>query len=111
MGNLANLEVLSLGFTNELRGEIPPELGNLANLSRLDLVYNELRGEIPPELGNLGNLEFLDLGSNELRGEIPPELGNLANLSRLVLSYNLLSAGDTAGVRQPHQPDRPVPPL
>ena len=53
-------------YDNQLRGEIPPELGSLGNLTRLYLSNNELSGEIPPELGNLANLKRLDLGENEL---------------------------------------------
>ena len=50
------------------------------HVTELSLYGNELRGEIPPELGNLVHLEVLFLDNNQLRGEIPPELGNLANL-------------------------------
>ena len=81
---------------NGLRGAIPPALGRLASLQRMDLgdrwdpearqwVDNELSGEIPPELADLTNLQELDLGGNELSGEIPPELGRLASLERLDL--------------------------
>ncbi len=73
-----------------MTGEIPPELGNLANLTELALGENQLSGEIPPELDNLANLEFLDLGENQLSGEIPPELDNLANLRWLDLGQNRL---------------------
>ena len=45
-----------------MSGGIPPELGNLANLTQLWLYGNELSGGIPPELGNLANLEGLHLG-------------------------------------------------
>ena len=76
---------------NQLSGEIPPELGSLANLTVLALPYNQLSGPIPPELGNLANLTTLSLGENQLSGEIPPELGSLANLTRLGLSGNHLS--------------------
>ena len=76
---------------NGLSGEVPPELGNLANLQSLDLESNDLNGEIPPELGSLSNLEWLSLGGNALSGEIPAELGNLSNLTALGLSYNELS--------------------
>ena len=90
LGSLANLEKLWL-YENRLSGEIPPELGNLANLEEMRLWVNQLSGEIPPELGNLANLEDLYLSANELSGEIPSELGNLANLGRLYLSQNRLS--------------------
>ncbi len=90
LGNLANLTELLL-YENQLSGEIPPELGNLANLTELLLYENQLSGEIPPELGNLANLTELFLYENQLSGEIPLELGNLANLDDLILSNNQLS--------------------
>ena len=90
LGNLANLTSLYIQHT-QLSGGIPPELGNLANLKHLHLIWNELSGEIPPELGNLANLESLGLDGNELSGEIPPELGNLVNLESLGLDGNELS--------------------
>ena len=76
---------------NQLSGEIPPELGNLANLQGLDLYGNQLSGEIPLELGNLARLRYLALSRNQLSGEIPPELGNLSNLTHLDLAENQLS--------------------
>ena len=90
LGNLAKLKDLDL-WRNQLRGEIPLELGSFANLKRLDLGENQLSGEIPPELGNLANLTHLHLAVNQLSGEIPPELGNFANLKRLDLGENRLS--------------------
>ena len=73
---------------NNLRGEIPPELGNLANLEDLRLRENQLSGDIPPELGNLENLTVLLLYLNKLSGDIPPELGNLGNLTNIRLERN-----------------------
>ncbi len=90
LGDLADLERLSLNG-NELSGKIPPELGSLANLELLSLYGNRLSGKIPPELGNLANLTELWLNSNQLSGEIPLELGNLANLESLWLRGNELS--------------------
>ncbi len=49
----------------------------------LFLAVNQLSGPIPPDLGNLANLSDLRLGGNQLSGPIPPELGNLANLQLL----------------------------
>ncbi len=67
-------------INNDLSGPIPPELGDLTELSKLELDLNALTGPIPPELGNLTNLRHFSLDGNELTGSIPPELGNLSNL-------------------------------
>ena len=90
LGSLANLELLSLS-ANQLTGTIPSELGDLANLRSLSLRDNQLSGEIPPELGSLANLEWLQLNNNQLTGEIPAELGRLTNLTVLHLSGNQLT--------------------
>ena len=90
LGNLANLSVLAL-VGNNLSGPIPSEFGYLANLTDLDLGGNHLSGPIPSELGNLANLRALNLEDNNLSGALPPELGNLANLRVLVLAADNLS--------------------
>ena len=76
---------------NNLRGTIPPELGQLVHLEKLYLSRNRLSGVIPPELGQLVNLRFLELHHNRLSGSIPPELGQLKNLIALWLGHNQLS--------------------
>ena len=60
---------------------------------KLSLRQNRLSGEIPPELGNLANLTGLNLGVNGLSGEIPSELGKLVNLRWIQLDLTLLSGG------------------
>ena len=76
---------------NELTGSIPPEIGNLTNLTYLSLSSIGFTGSIPPEIGNLTNLEYLNFNSNQLTGSIPPEIGNLTNLTYLYLYYNQLT--------------------
>ena len=76
---------------NNLAGAIPPELGDLDGLKRVDLYDNSLTGKIPEELGKLTNLKALNLSGNDLSGPIPEELGNLANLDELHLASNSLS--------------------
>ena len=90
LGDLTNLQHIFL-HTNELSGGIPPDLGNLSNLQSLYLHTNQLSGTIPSTLGNLSNLQVLDLYINDLSGSIPPELGNLANVQYLNLYSNQLS--------------------
>jgi Leucine-rich repeat (LRR) protein len=90
LGNLSNLTHLGLG-DNQLTGTIPPELGNLSHLTHLNLAVNQLTGTIPSALENLSNLTVLYLSSNQLTGVIPSELGNLSNLTELYLNINQLT--------------------
>ena len=90
---------------NGLRGQLPPDLGQLANLLELSLKGNELRGAIPPELGSLSKLLWLWLDGNQLSGAIPAALGNLTNLQLLHLNENQLSGAIPARDGRPRQPD------
>jgi len=78
-------------YNNQLTGTLPPEIGNLKQLSQLTLDINQLRGNLPPELGNLTNLESLSLQKNLLSGELPSELEKLKNLRTLLVHKNQLS--------------------
>ncbi|CAN0303503.1 unnamed protein product [Ectocarpus sp. 6 AP-2014] len=60
-------------------------------VTKLQLNSNNLKGPIPRELGNLVALQYLSLGNNELSGNIPPELGDLRQLQELRLSDNYLT--------------------
>ena len=53
---------------------------------------------LPPGIGELTNLTRLELGNNPLT-ELPPEIGGLTNLSRLYLSDNPLTALASAKTR------------
>ena len=90
LGDLSNLTYLDLG-DNEITGSVPVELAKLTKLTYLDLGSNELTGGVPVELSKLSALTHLILGSNDLSGSIPPELGSLSNLTDLELSYIGLS--------------------
>jgi len=90
IGNLCELTYLDLS-DNKLNGNIPPEIEKLSKLTQLSLGDNQLDGSIPPEIGNLFNLEYLSLIRNKLSGSIPPEIGNLQNLIGLNLAVNDLT--------------------
>jgi hypothetical protein len=62
IGNLSELQNLSLQNNHNLTGPIPPEIGNLINLKSLSTENCEFIGPLPPEMGNLYNLEQLTIG-------------------------------------------------
>ena len=90
IGDLSKLTHLSLSG-NALTGSIPPEVGKLQDLVVLNLHANDLSGPIPAELGSVSKLESVNLKLNALTGLIPPALGNLAGLTELNLFDNRLS--------------------
>ncbi len=85
--------------TYDLKGAIPPEIGQLSQLQRLTLRVSLARHEaggtlwrpLPREIGQLTQLTHLDLQSSQLTGAIPPELGRLHNLTDLDLYENQLT--------------------
>ena len=70
LGQVTELNLVRLGLV----GEIPAELGDLANLEFLNLADNQLSGEVPPELGRLTNLKYLWGQGNQFSGCIAPDL-------------------------------------
>ncbi|GAA4272082.1 leucine-rich repeat domain-containing protein [Aquimarina gracilis] len=90
VGNLLNLSYLNLNYNN-INGDIPNTLGSLLELSVLYLRGNNFSGTIPNTLGSLTKLQYLFLDINNLSGTIPVELGQLANLTILNLRDNKLN--------------------
>ncbi|XP_050379433.1 LRR receptor-like serine/threonine-protein kinase EFR [Argentina anserina] len=104
--NDSNKRVIILNLdAQQLVGSIPPSMGNLTNLTGINLRNNSFHGELPQEMGCLNNLTGripywignwssmygLSLGSNSLQGSIPDELGCLKGLGLLILDDNNLS--------------------
>lgn len=77
---------------NRLTGAPQSQIGQLKNLTFLDLSDNMLTG-LPAELGRLNKLETLDVSNNQLTG-LPMELGNLTQLRLLDVSGNSYSKQD-----------------
>jgi len=90
LGNLSELTNLNMR-SNQLTGSLPSTLGNLSKLTSLNLFSNQISGSIPVELGNLSNLVSIHLYNNQLSGNLPAELGNLSNLAFLNLHNNQLT--------------------
>ncbi|GKV38449.1 hypothetical protein SLEP1_g46362 [Rubroshorea leprosula] len=90
IGNLTQLTSLDLSIT-QFSGPIPASIGNLRQLTSLGLSSNHLSGQIPSSLANLTQLTSLDLSINQFSGPIPASIGNLRQLTSLELHSNILS--------------------
>ena len=63
---------------NGLSGNLSiPELGDLENITYVDLAWNAIGGSIPTEIGRWNNIEVISLASNSIVGALPTELGTL----------------------------------
>lgn len=91
IGNLSQLRFLNLYNVNFSATNIPPEIGNLPQLTTLLLGGNQLTGALPAELGNLTQLKELVISANQLSGTIPNSLNQLTKLESLNLSSNQFS--------------------
>ncbi len=87
IGQLTNLTQLS--FSENQLTTLPPEIGQLTNLTRLYLNANQLTA-ILPEISHLTNLTELSIGFNQLT-VLLPEIGQLTSLTKLAASNNQLT--------------------
>src|SRR5258706_434210 len=85
----------SLNLNGNKIAEIPPEIGQLTNLTTLYL-YNNALTSLPPEIGQLTNLTTLSLYNNTLTSP-PPAV--VSQGIQAVLEY-LRGIGETGGSRQ-----------
>lgn len=91
--SISNLSAsLQFFFASSVKvtGGIPREIGNLSNITILDLSHNELSGSIPAVIGSLGDIQGLILDGNQLQGSIPPNVCDLERLHTLSLGGNML---------------------
>ena len=88
IGNLRNLSALNI-YLNKLRGTIPDEVTTLP-LSELGAQGNEFSGTLPEKLGDMTELGYLALGDNQFSGAIPRNFGRLSTLQELYLAGNQL---------------------
>lgn len=71
-------EVHELDLRNKGITELPPNIGAVETLIRLNLSANKLK-TLPPQIGNLHNLTSLNLFNNKLK-ELPQEITKLSDL-------------------------------
>lgn len=86
VGEAKTLIKLNLRY-NQISGEFPQELLNLAKLESLDLTDNSLTGSLPDSWEKAINLIELRLGSNKFSGNLA-SFNDLGNILRLDLSEN-----------------------
>ena len=74
---------------------LPPAIGKLTNLKRMQLVKHSdsecVLESLPAEIGQLTSLEGLHLGENKLTS-LPAEIGQLTSLTELDLNGNQLAS-------------------
>ena len=87
IGQLTGLRRLDLSDTQLTA--LPPEIGQLTGLQTLDLSHTQLT-MLPPEIGRLTGLQTLDLSNTRLTA-LPPEIGQLTGLQTLDLSHTQLT--------------------
>nr|GEX19851.1 probable leucine-rich repeat receptor-like protein kinase At1g35710 [Tanacetum cinerariifolium] len=91
LGNLTCLQLLDLSNLKDLKGQIPPEFGNLSRLTHLFLDTIRLSGSIPVTFRFMSKLKKLYLSNNELSGVVPDVFRSFKSLSEIGLSGNKLS--------------------
>ncbi|CAN6237050.1 unnamed protein product [Urochloa humidicola] len=89
IGGLANIVLLNVS-NNLFYGVIPSALGTLFAPSSLRMEVNKLQGPIPASFERLLFLQYVNLSRNELNGTVPEFFEHLPMLEILDLSYNNL---------------------
>ncbi|RDX63609.1 putative LRR receptor-like serine/threonine-protein kinase, partial [Mucuna pruriens] len=89
IGNLTFLTKLNIR-NSSFHGEFPQEVGRLQYLQHLNISYNYFGGSIPSNLSHCTQLSILSAGHNNFTGTIPAWIGNSSSLSLLNLAVNNL---------------------
>ncbi|KAK9193480.1 hypothetical protein WN944_004177 [Citrus x changshan-huyou] len=97
IGNLTNLTGINL-FQNSFHGQIPEEIGRLQKLQDLNLTYNYLSGKIPTNLSHCTELRSFEASANDFIGQIPDQLISLTKLEIIRLGTSNLTGNIPAWV-------------
>ena len=90
ISNLSHLDTISLQG-NSFHGGIPAAIGELSELTFMNLSRNNLGDNSLVSLQGCWSMETLDLDNTNLSGSIPAVLGQMTNLTYLSLSRNSLT--------------------
>ncbi|TKY65863.1 LRR receptor serine/threonine-protein kinase [Spatholobus suberectus] len=87
IGNLTFLTRLNIR-NSSFHGEFPQEVGRLQYLQHINISYNSFGGSIPTNLSHCTELGIVSAGHNNFTGTIPAWIGNSSSLSLLNLAVN-----------------------
>ncbi|KAG7605463.1 Leucine-rich repeat [Arabidopsis thaliana x Arabidopsis arenosa] len=80
------------GSINEFQGNFPSSIGEMKNISFLNLAYNNLSGELPQSfVSGCFSLRTLQLSHNKFSGHFLPRRTNFTSLSVLRIDNNLFT--------------------
>lgn len=96
--NVTGIVELGLGLNDFTESEIPPDIGNLKNLTWLFFSRCGRIGEIPESVYDLTELETLDLSRNKLSGTISGSISRLRKLNKIELFANNLTGELPPGI-------------
>jgi beta-glucosidase len=82
IGELDQLQAITIVDMPGLSGPIPDTFGDLTRLSTLNIVGTSVSGAIPASLSGATSLESINLSRNKLSGSIPRSLGQ--DLPRMI---------------------------
>ncbi|KAK9095828.1 hypothetical protein Sjap_021325 [Stephania japonica] len=90
IGNLTQLTHVQVGVCG-FSGPLPHSLGSLEQLAFLDLGRNNFEGEISCSFSKLSHLKEVDMSSNRFVGPLPSLEASCKTIARLYLSSNKFS--------------------
>lgn len=88
LSELAGIERLYISGNPDLKGEIPIGFTNLKKLQRIRMSGNGLTGSLPLDIGRLENLTTLLFAGNNFNGQLPESIGELRKVDSINLSNN-----------------------
>lgn len=84
-----NKQVISLSVrNNDVRGELPASLSDIATLQNINVNHNAVGGTIPRSLEQLPALRAIEARSNRMNGPLPAWLLDVPSLRVLILGAN-----------------------